>query len=122
LSNLSTVLINLPEMTLAGLPLPSCPLATNINDAVAQAGDGTDIIVFPWSDPFVMANFDPQGKQINLRCLDGVVISSPESIDEGRAIQAQNLSTIISKLSAAGLAPNSLSGLWPAAALPTKTN
>jgi hypothetical protein len=121
-NDLATVLTALPEIALAGLPVPSCPVVTNITDALALAQDNTEIIVFPCADPFNLASFDPQGKQITLRCLEGVVMSTPESMDQGRALQTQKLNDLSTALTAAGYPVAMLPSTGSTTTKPTQSN
>jgi len=113
LSYLESLASILSSSASAGAPALSCQWASNINDAVNLAPESAEIVVFPSTQPFVLSSFDPKDKNIILRCLDGVVISSPETLDEGNTLQAKNIADILAALSAAGYSASDLARLWP---------
>jgi hypothetical protein len=117
LDGLARDLQHTQDAALAGLPAPSpWHIAVDIATALQVAEDGAEIVVFPGTDPYVWTGFGSEGKAVGLHCLEGAILSTPESVEEGQVIHAEQRAAFQSALTAiAGEnSATALTQLWPA--------
>jgi len=117
LNGLVGALQNASLEVLAGLSAPQWQFAPDVVTAAQVAPDGATVVVFPSNSPYVLTNFDPQGKQITLDCLEGAGISTPDRIIDAQNALNQDRASVMAKLSAnpqwSGTMLTALSSLWP---------
>jgi len=107
----------------AGLPGPAWKLAPDLARAVEIADSKAELLVFPSAEPFVLSGFNPKGKSLSIRCLSGVVISTPNALTQGRQVQAEARTRVLDSLSERPWLyadKVKLESLWPEPILPSR--